>query len=747
MAECAEPIPGPATEYFGRLASEHNLYIVAGLTERVGIAIYNTAALVGPEGFVGKYRKVCLPREEIEAGVTPGDAYPVFSTRFGKVGMMVCWDVHFPEVARNLSNHGAEVIAMPIWGANLTLASARAIENQVYLVSSTFSSLEPWCWRPMGPRLATPGNGPSTTALPLSSTERWSPFIVILKVFHWPMSPLGTFHPLNVLPSNSDTNPAGGPALASRPRESLPRATLSAAASYKARYFMTRLLSRGYVWRTPHPWGILETFENLYILFERQALLTKGCTMSSAQRSVSKSHLPDRRRFLRTTLQTSLGTSLCTGADLSAGATFAAPAVVRGKNLNEKLNVAVIGVGRRGGANLQSVSSENIVALCDVDRDNLLAAGVKHPGARRFSDFRKLYEYANEFDAVVVSTCEHTHAHATMPALQLGKHVYCEKPLTHGIWESRVIREAAEKAGVATQMGTQIHAEDNYRRVVELIQSGTIGPIREVHVWVQRTWGWHPSAEKATAAGDGHHVNNRPNELQPVPRGLDWDLWLGPAPARPFNECYVPGPKWYRWWDFGSGTMSDLGSHYIDLVFWALDLKAPLTVEASSAHPVHPEMAQASMQATVEFGPRDGQPPVKLSWYQGLNKPKLLTDGSIPQWGSGHLFVGEKGMILSDYARHMLLPEDQWQDFKTPEPTIPKSIGHHAEWIHACKTGAPTTCDFAYSGWLTETTHLGNVAFRTGKKLQWDSENLRAVNVPEAAPLIRREYRPGWELV
>lgn len=441
----------------------------------------------------------------------------------------------------------------------------------------------------------------------------------------------------------------------------------------------------------------------------------------------------NRRRFLQT------------AAAAGAAATFAAPAVLRARNLNEKLNIAVIGCGGRGGSNLRSVSSENIVALCDVNQQNLNRAAAKHPDARTVVDFRKLYDHAKDFDAVVVSTCEHTHAFATLPALQLGKHVYCEKPLTHGIWEARVIREAAAKAKVATQMGTQIHAGNNYRRVVELIQSGAIGPVREAHVWVSRAWGWQPSAEEARRHRDIVFVQERPAESQPVPANLDWDLWLGPAPKRPFHSVYFPGPKWYRWWDFGSGTMSDLGSHWIDLPFWALKLDHPLTIEASGPSP-HPELAPASMQATYEYGPRGDMAPVQLTWYQGTHKPAIWTQRKIPQWSSGVLFIGDEGMLLANYGKHVLLPEEKFTDFKRPDPFIPASRGHHAEWIHAAKTGEPTTCNFEYSGLLTEANHLGNVAYRVGKKIEWDSDSLRAKNAPEADPIIRREYRKGWKL-
>ncbi|HEY3897999.1 MAG TPA: Gfo/Idh/MocA family oxidoreductase [Chthoniobacter sp.] len=442
------------------------------------------------------------------------------------------------------------------------------------------------------------------------------------------------------------------------------------------------------------------------------------------------SHPLSRRKFLKTTAVASLGF----------------PAILRCQSPNSKLNIVSIGCGGRGGANLKEMLGENIVALCDVNEKNLDLAATKAPGAKKFRDFRKMYDSLkdSEFDAVVVSTTEHTHAFATLPALQRKKHVYCEKPLTRDVHEARIITEAAKAAGVATQMGTQIHAGTNYRRVVELVQSGAVGPIREAHVWVNRTWG-RQSPEDAEKYKDVVSVQERPTEVMPVPAELDWDLWLGPAPARPFNTVYFPGPKWYRWWDFGNGTMSDLGSHWNDLPFWALNLDAPLTIEASGPPP-HPEIAPATMSATYTYGARGAMPPVKLTWYQGQMKPPQWTQNTIPQWPDGALFVGDKGMILSNYSKHLLLPEKDFVGFTPPTPTIPDSLGHHQEWIHACKTGAPTTCRFAYSGLLTEANHLGNVAYRAGKKIEWDSKNMRIPNAPDAEKFLGREYRSGWKL-
>jgi predicted dehydrogenase len=447
---------------------------------------------------------------------------------------------------------------------------------------------------------------------------------------------------------------------------------------------------------------------------------------------------PCARRFSRRDF---LRTSASAGA-----AVLGFPAVLRSQSPGNKLNIVIIGCGGRGGSNMAEMLGENVVALCDVNSKNLDVAAAKAPGAKKFRDFRRLYDELkdSEFDAVVVSTTEHTHAFATLPALRRKKHVYCEKPLSRDVFEARTVTEAARAAGVATQMGTQIHATANYRRVVELVQGGAIGPVREAHVWVDRTWG-RQSPEDAAAYHDIVSTQERPKEEQPVPPELDWDLWIGPAPFRPYHSVYFPGPKWYRWWDFGNGTMSDLGSHWNDLPFWALNLDAPLTVEASGPPP-HPEIAPATMSATYTYGSRGGRPPVKVTWYQGQMKPPQWVENAIPRWGSGVLFVGEKGMLLADYEKHILLPEKQFEGFKRPPQTIPQSIGHHKEWLNACKTGAPTTCHFGYSGPLTEANHLGNVAFRAGKKIEWDTKNLRIPNAPEAERFLRRDYRPGWNL-
>ena len=439
-----------------------------------------------------------------------------------------------------------------------------------------------------------------------------------------------------------------------------------------------------------------------------------------------------RRQFIRTSA-------------LAGAAVAGFPAITSARSPNAQLNLGIIGVGGRGGSNMRNVRSENIVALCDVNSQNLGKAAQQYSQARTYKDFRKFYDNAKDLDAVVVSTTEHTHAFATLPALQMGKHVYCEKPLTRDVHEARIITEAAKKAGVATQMGTQIHASDNYRRVVELVQSGAVGPIREAHVWVSRAWGWQ-SKEDAARNKDRVWSFETPKKAMPVPAHLDWDLWIGPAPFRPYHEIYFPGPKWYRWWDFGNGTMSDLGSHWNDLPFWALKLDAPKTIEADGPPP-HADIAPASMSAKYEYGARGDMPPVSLTWHQGDMKPKIWHENEgVKKYGSGVCFIGDKGIIVSSYGKHTLLPEKDFKDFKKPAPWIAPSIGHHAEWVHACKTGAPTTCDFAYAGPLTEANHLGDVAYRAGKKLEWDAKNMKIPNAPDAERFLGREYRKGWKL-
>jgi len=413
-----------------------------------------------------------------------------------------------------------------------------------------------------------------------------------------------------------------------------------------------------------------------------------------------------------------------------ASAPFAATIVASfAESPNEKLNIAAIGVRGRGAANLAGVASENIVALCDVDANNLNEAAKDFPNAKLYRDFRRMFdEIAKEIDAVVVSTPDHTHAPAAAAAMQLGKDCYCEKPLTHCVYETRYLTELAIRNKLVTQLGTQIHAGDNYRRVVELVKANVIGTISEVHVWSAASY----------SGGD------RPKDTPPVPPYLDWDLWLGPAPYRPYHPAYVPG-RWRGWKDFGNGGLGDFFCHYSDLAFWALDLKYPTSVEAEGPEP-HPESTPPWLIVRYEFPARNDLPPVRLTWYDGGKRPPIQGEAKLPDWGSGVLFVGEKGMLLADYGRRMLWPEEKFADLQPPPQTIPPSVGHHQEWIQACKTRGTTMCRFEYSGPLTEAALLGTVAFRVGQKIHWDAVNLKAVNCPEADPWINKPYREGWRL-
>ena len=427
-------------------------------------------------------------------------------------------------------------------------------------------------------------------------------------------------------------------------------------------------------------------------------------------------------------------------------AAFPAPALVRAQNANSKLNVACIGIANRGGDNVNGVSGENIVALCDIDENYLNRGKQQFPNAKLFRDYRKMYdEIAKEIDAVVVSTPDHTHAAASIMGMKLGKHCYCEKPLAHNVKEIRDMQAIAREKKLATQMGTQIHAEDNYRRVVELVRGNAIGAIKEIHVWFGSAWGGRPFSTDTPA----------------VPANIDWDLWLGPAPVRPYHPQYFSG-AWRCYWAFGNGTIGDMACHHMDLSYWALGLQYPKTVEAFCETKPTPEVAPGQLRVeytfperpTVRLAPGQGSsqnsggtlPAVTLNWYDGGLKPAIFKEKGLPDWGAGTLFVGEKGMLMADYGQRMLFPQEKFADYKAPEKTIPDSVGHHQEWINACKTGSPTTCNFNYSGVLAETVLLGTVAFRTGKKLEWDVKNMKAANCPEADQYLSRTYRKGWEV-
>ena len=406
----------------------------------------------------------------------------------------------------------------------------------------------------------------------------------------------------------------------------------------------------------------------------------------------------------------------------------------------EKLNIAGIGTGNRAGADIDGCASQNIVALADVDSNFLGQAAAKYKPERTYSDFRVMLEKeAENIDAVIVGTPDHTHAPAAAMALRMGKHVYCEKPLTHTVYEARTLAELAAQNRLVTQMGTQIHAGDNYRRVVELVQSGAIGAVREVHVWVGVDY-------------SGATITRN----KPTPSTVNWDLWLGPSPQTDYVECTIKGkpetvhPFHWRWlWNYGTGGLGDFGCHYMDLAHWALKLKHPTSIAAQGPKVLR-DATTSGLTVRYEYPARGEMPAVTMTWYDGGKKPPLLAnyrgaDGKPLNQGSGQLFIGERGAVISNYGSHQLLP-NEGEQLKRPDPWIPESIGHHKEWIQAIKTGGTTTCNFDYSGALTEAVLLGVVSYRSGEELKWDAAKLQVTNSAKAQQLIHKEYRRGWTL-
>ncbi len=468
----------------------------------------------------------------------------------------------------------------------------------------------------------------------------------------------------------------------------------------------------------------------------------------------------NRREFLKQT-----------GAYAAGGLWLAGSgAKALGYAANEKLNVACIGVGGKGHSDMQGAAGrrgggrnskvpvtydgENIFACCDVDDRSLQTALDEFPKAKRYNDYRRLFdEIGKSIDAVTVSTPDHSHAPAAMAALRLGKHVYCQKPLTHSILEARTLTETAARMKVATQMGNQGHSGANTRRIVEIVRSGAIGPVKEVHAWTNRPiW---PQGK------------DRPQGSDPVPDYLKWDLWLGPAPARPFvankvikgeagkkdreEQIYHPF-AWRGWWDFGTGALGDMACHILDASFWALDLKYPTAVEVVGGEPHKPDNGPQWEVLRYSFPERGGMPALQLTWYDGGKKPpaELFEGEKIEQGGS--ILIGEKGKLYvpHDYGgKHVFLPKEKFADYKNPPETIVRVPGadHYKDWTRACKDPSNPACsDFSYSGPLTEMVLLGVVAFRTNQKIEWDGPNMKALNCSAAEEYIRPSYRKGWEL-
>jgi len=416
---------------------------------------------------------------------------------------------------------------------------------------------------------------------------------------------------------------------------------------------------------------------------------------------------------------------------------------------SDTLNIGCVGVGGKGSSDIWAVSTENIVALCDPDDtqvDGFLKSQrnkpeyqPKYDQAAKYRDFRQMLEKEKNIDAVTVSTPDHTHAVIAMMAIKMKKHVFVQKPLTHTIMEARLLAQEAKKQNIVSQMGNQGHSKEGARLICEWIWDGAIGNVTEVHVWTNRPiW---PQGIDA------------PKEIPSAPPTLDWDAWLGPAPWRPYHPAYMPF-VWRGWWDYGTGAVGDMGAHLIDQPFWALKLGQPTTVQASATKFTKDSYPLAEV-ITYQFPARGKMAPVKMVWYDGgimPPRPATIENGRLMgDDGGGCLFVGDKGMLMcSTYGENpRLLPEKLMQDYKRPEKTIPRSPGIAEEWIVAIKAGKKSTTDFSYSGPLTETMLLGNVALRMKDSktvLEWDGEKMQVTNLPEANKYIHKEYRQGWSL-
>jgi predicted dehydrogenase len=438
-------------------------------------------------------------------------------------------------------------------------------------------------------------------------------------------------------------------------------------------------------------------------------------------------HIPNRRKFLQ-------------NSGLTTAAVMIVPRHVLGgvgyKAPSDKLNIAGVGVGGVGKSYLENLASENIMALCDVDDDYAAKTYKTYPKAARYRDFRRMLETEKGIEAVVVGTPDHSHAVISITAMKMGKHVYCAKPLTRTIFESREMAKVAYETGVATQMSTQTNASEDHRLLCEWLWAGAIGPVRQVHTWSNRPI-WPQGLE-------------RPKEQPRIPSTLDWDLWLGPAPYRPYHPAYHPF-NFRGWWDFGTGALGDMGCHHLDTIFKAMKLGPPISIQASSTK-LFPETAPLASLIQYEFPARGERPPVTVSWYDGGLKPprpKELEDGrELGDWDGGMLFIGDRGTILCDGVgiKPRLIPESRMKEFQPPPRTLPRSIGHYREWIEACKGGKPAAVEFGYGSLLTEAALLGNLAIRSGKKLYWDHERLRITNDEKANHLIREPYREGWSI-
>jgi len=431
------------------------------------------------------------------------------------------------------------------------------------------------------------------------------------------------------------------------------------------------------------------------------------------------------------------------GAAAAVAAFTYVPKRVLAASPNSKLNIAGIGVGGRGASDIKGVSSENIVALCDVDEKRAGKTFEQYSNARKYKDFRRMLEKEEKnIDAVVIGAPDHIHTPAAIRAMRMGKHVYCEKPMAHTIWEARRMTQVAKEMGVVTQMGNQGHAGEGLRLYKEYIDDGAIGTVREVHVWSDRAGtpdrAWWPQGIE------------RPKGSEPVPETLDWNLWLGPARWRPYNSAYCPF-KWRGWYDFGCGALGDMAVHNADPAFFALDLDAPVAVSAKSSEVTEETFPKWNI-ITYEFAAKGSRPAINMTWYDGGKlppRPAQLEEG-LRLGSNGILIVGDKAALLggSHAGTPRIIPEAKRKAYGQPPKTLPRSPGHHKEWIEACKAGKPEDAKsgFWYAGPFTEALLVGNLAIRLQKRVEWDSKTLRSPNCPEADNLVTQFYRVGWEI-
>ncbi len=438
---------------------------------------------------------------------------------------------------------------------------------------------------------------------------------------------------------------------------------------------------------------------------------------------------PSRRHFIK-------------GVSASTASLMVVPRHVLGRGFqapSDTLNIAGIGVGGRGRANVHGCASQNISALCDVDPGLASRTYREFPEARTYTDYRVMLDRESDIDAVIIATPDHTHAVIAAEAMRRGHHVYCEKPLTRTVAEARALARIAREQNVVTQMGNQGHAQEGTRQIREWIEAGAIGTVRDVHYWTNRPI-WPQAIERPT---DAHHPS----------AGLDWDLFLGPAPARPYHPAYHPF-RWRGWWDYGTGALGDIACHSMDAAFWAFDLDQPTRIEAETS-PLFAETAPAVSRITYEFPAKGGRGPIRFVWRDGNltmpRPPQLAAQEQLPGGNSGQLFVGTEGVLGADiYGREpRIFPSERHHDLMSSPPavTYPRSPGVYLEWIAACKGNGTAGSSFPdHSGPLTEVCLLGNLAVRTGRAIDWDATSMRATNVPEANGFLDEAYREGWSL-